>query len=285
MDKKQKILLSSLVIFLFHVAETTGSDTKQEMHFVLVHGSCHGAWSWYKVVWLLRKSGHRVSAIDLAASGINPVQVNQIPSISDYFKPLRDFMASLSPHEKVVLVGHSFGGLAISQAMENFPEKISVAVFVTAMMPGPALNISTLSQESFKGNESLLDSRYTYDNGPNNPATTFIFGPVYLAKKVYQLSPPEDVALAMTLLRPLWLYSQENMAKELVFTTEKYGSVKRVFIVSEKDQVEKKEFQEWMIEKNPPDEVEQIAGSDHMVMMSRPLELCALLHAISQKYC
>ena len=49
-------------------------------------------------------------------------------------------MESLPADERVVLVGHSLGGLAISQAMEKFPEKVSVAVFVTASMPGPTLN-------------------------------------------------------------------------------------------------------------------------------------------------
>ena len=55
-------------------------------------------------------------------------------------------MEALPFHERVILVGHSFGGYAISQAMENFPSKISVAVFATAVMPGPTLNYSTLNQ-------------------------------------------------------------------------------------------------------------------------------------------
>ncbi|XP_028102002.1 polyneuridine-aldehyde esterase-like [Camellia sinensis] len=287
MDKNQMVLVS-LLIFLHHITKATiASETSpptSSKHFVLVHGSCHGAWSWYKLVPLLRSSGHRVTALDLAASGINPELVDDIPSVSDYFKPLQDFMASLPRHERVVLVGHSFGGLAVCQAMENFPEKISVAVFVTAMMPGPSLNISTLFQESFRRQESVLDSHYTYDNGPNNPATTFIFGPLYLAAKVYQLSPIEDVALATTLLRPLRLYSLENMSRELVLSSKKYGSVRRVFVISEKDKVGKKEFQKWLVEKNPPDEVEEIKGSDHMIMMSKPVELCVVLLGIAGKY-
>ncbi|KAF5951687.1 hypothetical protein HYC85_009631 [Camellia sinensis] len=66
-----------------------------------------------------------------------------------------------------------------------------------------ALTFTNSHQET----EYVLDSCYTYDNGPNNPATTFIFGPLYLVAKVYQLSPIE---------RPLPLYNLENMSKELV---------------------------------------------------------------------
>ncbi|KAM1151973.1 hypothetical protein FF1_034635 [Malus domestica] len=115
-----------------------------KQHFVLVHGSCFGAWSWYKLVTLIRSSGHNVTALDLAASGVDPQQAKDLRSISDYLKPLRDFMEAVDG--KVILVGHSLGGLAISQAMERFPSKISVAIFVTASMPGPA-NISSLNKE------------------------------------------------------------------------------------------------------------------------------------------
>ena len=91
-----------------------GTSSEPPKHFVLVHGSCHGAWSWYKLVPLLKSAGHSITAIDLAGSGVDPQQVNTLRSISDYIKPLRKFMASLPDQEKVVLVGHSLGGLAIS---------------------------------------------------------------------------------------------------------------------------------------------------------------------------
>ncbi|MCE5166255.1 hypothetical protein HAX54_016503, partial [Datura stramonium] len=117
---------------------------KASKHFVLVHGACHGAWSWYKIMASIKSSGHNVTALDLGASGINPKQVLEVPHLSDYFSPLMEFMTSLPADEKVILVGHSLGGFAISKAMEIFPEKISVAVFVTALMPGPTLNATTI---------------------------------------------------------------------------------------------------------------------------------------------
>lgn len=59
-----------------------------------------GAWPWYKVVALMRSSGHNVTAIDLGASGINPEQVLEVPRLSDYLSPLTQFMASRPTHEK-----------------------------------------------------------------------------------------------------------------------------------------------------------------------------------------
>lgn len=108
---------------------------KEQKHFVLVHGACHGAWSWYKLKPRLEYAGHRVTAIDLAASGINLKSITDLYTMADYSQPLLEFMASLSPNEKVILVGHSLGGMSLALAMEEFTEKISVSVFLTAFMP------------------------------------------------------------------------------------------------------------------------------------------------------
>lgn len=166
MDQRKQHLITATILFLIALLclanKTLASSLSDKKHFVLVHGSCHGAWSWYKIVTLIRSSGHNVTALDLAASGVDPQQANDLQSISDYFKPLRDFMEALPQHERVILVGHSLGGLAISQAMERFPSKISVAVFVAALMPGPNLNISTLQQEVLSCNITLANSFILY---------------------------------------------------------------------------------------------------------------------------
>lgn len=113
---------------------------KQEMgeskkHFILVHGACHGAWCWYKLMPLLMSAGHTVKALDLAASGIDGRHVDEVQSFDEYVQPLMETMASLPAEERVILVGHSYGGYGLSLAMERFPGRISVAVFATAMMP------------------------------------------------------------------------------------------------------------------------------------------------------
>lgn len=123
------------------------NESKKKPHFVLVHGACHGAWCWYRVVTQLRSEGHRVTALDMAASGTDPKRPEEVGSTSDYFQPLMEFMGALPPEERVVLVGHSMGGICISAGMERFPSKIAVAIFVTAYMPGPDFPLSVVFQE------------------------------------------------------------------------------------------------------------------------------------------
>jgi len=109
-------------------------DMRKQKHFVLVHGLGHGGWCWYKLKPLMESAGHKVTVLDLAASGINTQKIEDI-TFSHYSKPLLDLLASLPPKETIVLVGHSFGGMTIALAMEIFPEKISLGVFLAAFVP------------------------------------------------------------------------------------------------------------------------------------------------------
>lgn len=69
-----------------------------------------------------------------------------------------------------------------------------------------------------------------------------------------------------------------------MITKEKYGQVPRVYIVCRDDQIAPEQFQKWMIEQSPGTEVMEIAGADHMVMLSKPTKLFNVLQEIANKY-
>jgi pimeloyl-ACP methyl ester carboxylesterase len=77
--------------------------TLESKHFVLVHGGGLGAWCWYKSIALLEESGFVATAVDLAGSGIEPTEPNQIKSLAQYVKPLVELLENLSGTEKVFL--------------------------------------------------------------------------------------------------------------------------------------------------------------------------------------
>ncbi|GFP82812.1 salicylic acid-binding protein 2 [Phtheirospermum japonicum] len=52
-------------------------------------------------------AGHRVTALDLATSGIDSRSLHELQNLNGYTWPLLELIASLSPQENVVLVGHS----------------------------------------------------------------------------------------------------------------------------------------------------------------------------------
>ena len=101
-------------------------------HFVLIHGVCHGAWSWYRVATALEAAGHRVTALDMAGCGASPGRGEEVASFEEYSRPLLDAVAALAEGEKAVLVAHSFGGQSLALAMQAHPDRVAVAVFASA---------------------------------------------------------------------------------------------------------------------------------------------------------
>ncbi|XP_058081377.1 salicylic acid-binding protein 2-like [Magnolia sinica] len=258
-------------------------EGKNRKHFVLVHGACHGAWCWYKVATLLRSAGNQVTIMDLTASGINPKKFeDEVFTFLDYSQPLLDIMASLPPEERVILVGHSLGGMNLAVAMDRYPEKVSVAIFVTALMPDSSNRPSYVMDKLLETTsvDFFLDTQFDSDRGPGKPSTA-LFGPKFISQKLYQLSPPEDITLATTLVRVGSLF-REDLSNAPIFSEERYGSVSRVFIICDEDETVPKDFQHWMIENNPVKKVKVINGSDHMAMICKPQELCHYLLEIAE---
>uniref|UniRef100_A0A1J3HW09 Methylesterase 4 n=1 Tax=Noccaea caerulescens TaxID=107243 RepID=A0A1J3HW09_NOCCA len=264
---------------------------KNKIQFVLVHGVCHGAWCWYKVKPHLEAAGHAVTALDLAASGINTSRVEEIHTLEDYSNPLLDFLSSFvsadDDKEKVILVAHSMGGISAALAADIFPNKIAAIVFLTATMPDTK-NPPSYAYEKFVPSvpqEELLDTVFrSYGTRDHHPLRTVLFGPKFMAKKLYQLSPVQDLELAKMLVRENPALATDNPAGTKPFTEEGYGSVKRIYIVCGEDNSIPEESQRLMITNFPPNEVMEIKDADHMAMFSKPQQLCALLLEIAAKY-
>jgi len=283
--KKKQATKTSFEIESNKKKEKKMEKKSEKQHFILVHGACHGAWSWYKLNTLLTSAGHRVTALDLSASGVNPIRFQDVHTFAKYSQPLMDLMASLPPEEKVILVGHSLGGVNLALAMDAFPEKVLVAVFLTAFMPDSSSPPSHVLNMYLKRVplENFVDTQFSCDPAAENPLTSMFFGPKFLSEKLYQLSPLEDLTLAKTLIRISSMFV-EDLSKAPNFSAKRYGSVSRVFIVCTEDQGIPEHFQRWMIDNYPVNEVKVIEGSDHMPMLSKPRELCQCLLDIAGTY-
>jgi pimeloyl-ACP methyl ester carboxylesterase len=95
----------------------------------------------------------------------------------------------------------------------------------------------------------------------------------------------QDLELAKLLLRPGSQFMEDPMMKdETLLTDSNYGSVKRVFVIAKADSSSTEEMQRRMADLSPGAEVDEIAGADHMAMLSKPTELCEVLVKIANKY-
>ena len=100
--------------------------------FVLIHGAWHGRWCWEKVITLLEKAGHKVLAPDLPGHGENRAKAADEVTLQDYLNCVIEVLDGQT--EPVILVGHSMGGMVISQAAEHRPNKIKMLVYLCALL-------------------------------------------------------------------------------------------------------------------------------------------------------
>ncbi|KAL3684499.1 hypothetical protein R1sor_002521 [Riccia sorocarpa] len=247
---------------------------------VLVHGANAGAWCWFKVQAALEEKGYKVTALDLLGMGRDRTPTDQITSVATFAKPLIDYLANVS--NKVILVGHSLGGISISFAMELLPQKISKAVFVTACMPRNNQSASdTFPPDLFPGLLSSGVVLLNYGNGPSSLPTSFSVNLSSVAEYILNESPKELVVLGLSLLGS---NPYAPLVEPLMLTKEKYGSVRRFFIVAGKDRLfDPDTYQKPMIEENGPvEQVFYLKGSDHCVFFSKPKEFTELLIHITE---
>ncbi|XP_062183234.1 methylesterase 17-like [Phragmites australis] len=247
-------------------------------HFVLVHGAGHGAWCWFKLVCLLQGSGHRVSCLDLAGAAGSRVDPNDVRSFDEYDAPLVDFMATLPDGDKVILVGHSAGGLSMTHAMHLFRDKIKQAIFIAATM----LPFGYQTEQDIKdGIPDLSEFGDVYDLkfglGEDHPPTCVALRKEYQRTILYQRSPQEDSALASILLRP-WpaALSTSRFGRVDDGVESTVSAVRRVYIKTADDHMVKPEQQEAMIRRWPPGEV-MVMDTDHSPFFSAPEHLLELI--------
>lgn len=112
------------------------ADSGTRLTFVLVHGAWHGGWCWRRVADLLRAEGHRVFTPTCTGLGERAHLLSRAITLDTF---VRDVAAVIEAEElsDVVLVGHSFGGLAVSGVADAMPERIRCLVYLDAMLVAP----------------------------------------------------------------------------------------------------------------------------------------------------
>ncbi|KAJ8751345.1 hypothetical protein K2173_016536 [Erythroxylum novogranatense] len=243
------------------------SQVPANPHFVLIHGASHGAWCWYKIRRLLETSAYKVTCLDLKGAGIDTSNPNTILTFQDYNKPLLDFLANLPDNEKVILVGHSAGGLSLTDAIHRLPNKIHVAIYIAANM----LKHGFSTEEDFKDGHPDLSAygdvqELEHGMGHDQPATSVMIKKEFQREILYNMSPEEDSTLASMLLRgaPVWAFKGAKF-----LGGDDSDKVPRVYMKTLKDHVIKQSQQEAMIRRWPPCQTYDLE-SDHSPFFSVP---------------
>ena len=235
--------------------------------YLFVHGSWHGGWCWDKITSLLKSQGHTAISPDLPSHGNDktPIQEVTLELYTDCVCNVLD-----SQTEPVILVGHSMGGLIISQVAEYRPEKIRKLVYLTAFM---LKNGESTLQVVMQDVDSLLVKNLVMsdDQMSSNVKKDMI-------KEVfYHDCTEEDFSNAISLLVP---QSSVPLGTPISLTDEKFGQIPKVYIECLDDRVITPSVQKKMYTDYNCEQIITI-NSSHSPFFSFPDELASHLISFS----
>lgn len=240
-------------------------------HFVLIHGSWHGAWCWHKVVTRLQAYGHTVDAPDLPSHGRDWTRPGEV-TLEHYVACVEPFLAA-APAPPVV-VAHSRGGIVLSALAERHPERIASAVYLAAVLTPDGQTVFDVAGAGGAESSLILPAMVQAPDGSWDMLREEVFD-----EALYADCSADDRALCRLLLTP------EPLAPSLTpirTSAARFGRVRKVYIELTEDRTVPLAWQRRMQELVPCDEVRAIAAS-HSAYLSRPDELAAHLHAIAPR--
>jgi pimeloyl-ACP methyl ester carboxylesterase len=231
--------------------------------FVLIHGAWHGAWCWEQVEHHLEDLGAASVALDLPGRAGDPRPATELTLDSYVDHVVATIDASPEP---VVLVGHSLGGLVVSQTAERIPEKISSLVYLCAMLLHDGQ--STIDA-AVNDADSQLMANVSVDEGAATSSVAegavreLFYGDCTVAAsdKATRLLVPEPLGPATTPVHA---------------TKERWGSVPRSYILCTQDRAISPATQRAMIASVGVDRVIEM-DSSHSPFISQPERLAATL--------
>jgi len=231
--------------------------------YVLVHGAWHGAWCWDKVKPLLEEAGHKVVVFDLPGHGDDKTPTAEV-TLAAYTDRVCDVLDAQS--EPVILVGHSMGGVVITQAAEYRPEKIDTLVYLSAFL----LRDGEFLLQVAGADAEALVLRSLVMSADESCATV---RDEALRDAFYGDCSDEDVARAKSLLVA---QAAAPLATAVSTTEGRWGQVRRVYVSCLRDRAITPACQESMYMASPCEKVLTLDTS-HSPFLSVPEELAGLL--------
>ncbi len=272
--------------------------------FVFVHGAWHNHAAWSEILPRLKSAGFAAAALDLpgaepgagnpacfSADPLDPAVFATEPSPSAAITQAERNAAVIRIIEqvasqcdgKVVLIGHSLGGITISPIAEAIPDKIASLVYLTAFMLPPGVNAATMLGDASMAGESITGllradpsvvGAFRMDAAARDPAyreqvTAAFFGdltPNQLAAALANLHCDEPAGVAL---------------EPSPVTVGRFGTVPRHYIRCTQDRVIVLAAQDHMIAQidtvMPTRTVTHTLASSHSAFFSQPDALTRIL--------
>jgi pimeloyl-ACP methyl ester carboxylesterase len=213
---------------------------------VLVHGAWYGAWCWDPVVEELQQRGVTVDAVELLLTGF-----------ADDVSLAKDATEAMGPD--AIVVGHSYGGLVISEAAIGVPS-VRHLVYVAALMCEAGEDSSVILANY---GSPLIDSVTVTE-------TAVTVDPARARQLFYGDSDEEKAKELIAKFRPMPL---EQMIQR---SEPAWKSIPSTYVVCTNDRAISPEAQRWMASR--AGEVVEI-HTDHSPFVTQPQFLADVVAA------
>ena len=102
--------------------------------YVLVHGAYGGSWIWRDVADGLRKMGHRVVAVTQTGLGDRSHLLSRQITVDTHIEDVANAIETDELRD-MILVGHSYGGVAVTGVADRMTDRIRHIVYLDALIP------------------------------------------------------------------------------------------------------------------------------------------------------
>ncbi|GAA3943918.1 alpha/beta fold hydrolase [Chitinophaga oryziterrae] len=258
------MIAMSVLGFTAHAQKIINNNSKT---IVLVHGAWSDASSWDAVTPLLKAPDEEVINVNLAGHGKDTTSFAGV-TFQTYVDQVK---AAIGTHTNVVLVGHSFAGMVISQVAEEVPAQVKELVFLAAALPHDGDDLLSLAKQdpaSHIGKSLTIDQEH---------------GAAIIAKDavadIFAADAPQQVQEYIAAnIKPEPLVP---LATPVHLTEKNFGSIKKVYIHTVDDHAISYPAQQYMVKAGKVAKVYTLQSS-HTPFLSMPDKLAAILIAESK---
>jgi pimeloyl-ACP methyl ester carboxylesterase len=239
-------------------------------NYVLVHGAWQAPYVWDAVKTTLINEGNNVTVVELPGHGSDMTDPSTL-TLNIYRDKVAAAVSKING--KVILVGHSLGGLVISAVAEQIPTKIEKLVYLAAFLPTSGQSLTKLafsdpgSQLGIKGN--LIIAGPITDVKQDQIVNVFI-----------QDGSPQVQNLVLQNYRS---EPTTPLTDSVILTTANFGSVEKFYIKTLQDRVVSPGLQDRMIgaAMGGVKTVYQL-NTSHSAFLAKPDSVAILLTKIGQ---
>lgn len=267
----KNVLLMMVFVMMAISAFTVNKHSKtmsKSKTFVLVHGAWQAPYVWDNVKKQLEKYGNKVIVIDLPGHGDDQTSPAQTSMDAYRDKVIEAINAS---NEKVILVGHSMGGMVISSVAEKIPTQIEKLVYIGAYVPANGQSLMDLAyadKQSLLG-PSLIPSKdqLTLDVKKENLVSIFCQDGSEDVKKLLLSKYKAEPAIPF--------------ANKVAITNDHFGKVDKYYIRTTQDHAIGSDLQNQMISAAHITKLYSVE-TGHSPFLSKPNEISKLLLSIGK---